>query len=870
MDLDDELQTLREIGERNKVTLSLLRNWCAHAEVVSEGSGGLFQQMTGLPIAMCRVTCKHERAVSSISMHLDENALDFHDRNCVDCDKRVPVAFPNLSHLVGERDRARDQGAQAAAERQRAERDLLEARVTARGQAFAEPTPAQKSLLALLDRLDCVPAEETEREFVSGMRAVGDVVNDSFREAVIAVIRAGGPHRVRAGLLALEATRYDSVSLGTLALEALARDEAVDTAADLAVRHMAHCHREQIRGAAPALLLLARSPVRSGFDRDVVSRPEALVAAYRTEPDIMRAAIEHSLASESKEWRLAGCSAVVTLIREGIDFDVMAITKALVESFRLPDDIYYPGPVYSTIAWVLAELLDRFQEPVATILVAHEEDGDERVRAGVFRAYTEVFRQRDLCTGEVVTERAATGRLRPDAVETRVFERIVAIVSSLAADERLRLAIEFMGRADRWIVDLQVAASFAPVLLGIAAVACERADAAGRGSSVIIDPRPESVRELDLVGTARELSGLAAQLLKLVTQLARKHPDAGRRAEIVRVLLETLRALPRHADLFRAELVRQLGKLYIDRSLRDTLLPEIYSAMTHTSVRVRSAASSAYVDVCSQVSPEVLPSLLHESFLVHLQDPYVAVHRVALRYLHRIALPQAYRRRAFELVAGLVAAYRDEREGRDEFFLADALSQLVRLGPEDSGPAEAVQEYAVEVARSLSVEALYSFLRESARWLRTTPGFGELVSALPFRTSLFDHRSEFVLGELQKLPPQEVSRIADRLIDTGVAAARRNPLAVIPLLKLLDQHGQSEAAHRLAVAAVQAGGSDRSKLPERLRMSIYSKALELESSLQEGRLEEVDSLAGEIRRLEAEIADDELVNRERRSRDVFP
>jgi len=31
-------------------------------------------------------------------------------------------------------------------------------------------------------------------------------------------------------------------------LEALARDEAVDIAADLAVRHMAHCHREQIQG----------------------------------------------------------------------------------------------------------------------------------------------------------------------------------------------------------------------------------------------------------------------------------------------------------------------------------------------------------------------------------------------------------------------------------------------------------------------------------------------------------------------------------------------------------------------------------------------------------------------------------------------
>ncbi len=522
---DDELQKLREIGERNRVTLSLLRNWCEHAEVVSESSGGLFQEMTGLPIAMSRVTCRHERAMGSISMHLDQNALSFHDRNCIDCDRRIPVGFPNLSHLIGERDRGRAQESQAADDRRRAESDLLAERVAARGQVFAKPTPAQISLLALLDRLDRVPSEETERDFVSGMRAVGGIANDSFGKAVIGVIRAGGLHRMRGGLLALEAIGYDSVSIGALALDALARNEAVDIASDLAIRHMAPCHRDQIRKAGPAFLLLARIPTRSMLEGEVVSRPEALAAAYRMEPAVIQEAIECALARNSKKWRQAGCFATMTLIQEEIDFDFIAVSKALVDSFHLPDDVYFPGPAYGAVARVLAELLRRFQEPVEAILIACEEDRDHRVRTGVFRAYTEIFRRRIPRTGEMVTERPM-GELRSAAVESRVFGRIVAIVSVLADDERLMLAIDFMRGADQWITGLEPAAAAAPVLLGIVAVACERSEAARRGSSIIMDPRPEPLRELDLGGRALHLSNLASEVLCLVTKLARKHPTS--------------------------------------------------------------------------------------------------------------------------------------------------------------------------------------------------------------------------------------------------------------------------------------------------------------------------------------------------------
>jgi hypothetical protein len=221
-------------------------------------------------------------------------------------------------------------------------------------------------------------------------------------------------------------------------------------------------------------------------------------------------------------------------------------------------------------------------------------------------------------------------------------------------------------------------------------------------------------------------------------------------------------------------------------------------------------------------------------------------------------------------VHGLVVGYyRAEAEQRDELFLADALLQLLRLEPEELRVADLVRRDAVRIARSLPSETLFYFLHRCGRSLVVAPGFGELVLALPFGTGVLDNQSEFLLELLQALPGEEVIRLADQIVEKGATMARRAPLAALPLMELLDRHGLGDAAHRLAAAAVAAGGTDQARLPQRLRMSIYSKALEVETALEEGRFEAVESLGAEIRGLEAEIAEDDRLNSERRNRHVL-
>ena len=49
--------------------------------------------------------CPHARAGGMSAFKLADTALDFHDRNCVDCKFRKPMGFPNLSELLAERDK---------------------------------------------------------------------------------------------------------------------------------------------------------------------------------------------------------------------------------------------------------------------------------------------------------------------------------------------------------------------------------------------------------------------------------------------------------------------------------------------------------------------------------------------------------------------------------------------------------------------------------------------------------------------------------------------------------------------------------------------------------------------------------------------
>jgi hypothetical protein len=118
MTSDRDLKATAEMGRKNSRTLVLAKNWCAHIRMTRFGGSGLIEQMTGDPIGHLGLECDHAGRDGMSCWDLADAAIDFYDRHCAVCTVRKPVRLPNLSELIGERDR---QVAERAREDQRLE-----------------------------------------------------------------------------------------------------------------------------------------------------------------------------------------------------------------------------------------------------------------------------------------------------------------------------------------------------------------------------------------------------------------------------------------------------------------------------------------------------------------------------------------------------------------------------------------------------------------------------------------------------------------------------------------------------------------------------------------------------------------------------
>lgn len=862
---DEHFERYREIGERNRVVLRLLSNWCAHAQVARESGQGLMEQMTGLPLSMCRVTCRHERAQGSISMHLEENALSFYDRNCVDCAERRPVALPNLSQLVGQRDSAREDAKRRQAEAQKAAGEALQVRQVRRQRAFASQTPAQASLVLLLDRLDTEATADTAEELVAAVVAVPEELSVDFLAAIADVVGLGGTHRSVGGLRALDASSFPRRDLVVLAIEALKRGERAASILDLVACYLDHADRADIHSIAPTLVWASRTS-HFALPEEANGHTAALLRAHTAHPEIVESAIHEALRQESKEWRNAACSAATALLEERRDIDVELLCVSLVASLRLPDSIEDEGPSYEVVARLLGTLLLREPTLVLPHLLRHEGDEHEEVKVGIFRAYCAVLDRRGLSSER--GDRDNEDRWGPESAQSQVLSRILSLATNPPNDVRVQEAVELLEKADDWLGQFADPSDYVPTMLGAAAMACTRVEANLRPSELVVDPRPADVQQLERGADANWLARPADALVELVAWTASEHPAAEARLKSGEFYLETLRALTPMANRLRSSLVRHLGKIYRSRDWRNVVLPEIYTALAHPSIAVRAAASRAYEDVCGVVGPDALPSLLHEAFLLHLQDPYVAVHKGAVAALMHIAVPEQLTEQVIVLLVRIVDAYTaEEAERRDDYFVADALSVVVRLlAPENVKGLG----YVVRVASGLRPEALYSLLQKRIRRLRDVPGIADLVLLLPYRPSIWqDYQSEFLLKELALLPRAEIARAAGRIVEVGVEAGRKRIHSVIPLVRLLDANGEGAAAQSLVARVLAAAGEDRVNLRERLMLSLYRDAMEVETAAAAGSMDRVQELATSIQAIEEQLAEDQLVNQQRRQHDAF-
>jgi hypothetical protein len=293
----------------------------------------------------------------------------------------------------------------------------------------------------------------------------------------------------------------------------------------------------------------------------------------------------------------------------------------------------------------------------------------------------------------------------------------VEVLTQRPTDKRFEEAAFFI--RDDAINHPTLLAEHAETLLGTAALIASDLD---NPHSPLVDPRPEALRSLD-TGTHRihldtALNGIA----QAIGWAAQIHSHT-----VGSYVIQTLERLGDGYDRLKAALVRCLGIMSQSREGLAVALPAFSAAMMDRSQRVRAEAARAYGDLAKNAS-EDLPSLVHESFLVLLHDPYVIVHKAALKALGRARLPPKFQSAAFDCVAGLVATYTANRS--DDEFLSECLERLMALCKQIDALSPQILQAIVATLDGMEPYVAARFIKYCGWRLRTAPGYFDLRKAI--------------------------------------------------------------------------------------------------------------------------------------------
>src|ERR1700735_29823 len=152
--MDDQITRAIGIGEDTAVIIQLYQNFCANLQVERFGGTGMVEIEAGLPIGSRSFKCQHASAGGRAGMDLRMIALDFYDRNCKGCEKRMPVRMPNLSDVVAERDEEIQEQGRQAKQQQEAREAAYRERSDARQRAKLDCDEPTAGLIDAIDRLD--------------------------------------------------------------------------------------------------------------------------------------------------------------------------------------------------------------------------------------------------------------------------------------------------------------------------------------------------------------------------------------------------------------------------------------------------------------------------------------------------------------------------------------------------------------------------------------------------------------------------------------------------------------------------------------------------------------------------------------------
>jgi len=438
---DRDIQRAVAVGERNRSTMELIHNWCAHASVKKMGGVGLIEAQTGLPIGHHAMVCDHAAAGGMATWDLADAALDFHDRNCVDCKLRAPVRLPNLTTLLRERElgHAEEQRRRTALEEQRAR--ALDERQAARHELRAKVDVASTTVIDQLEDLDRDRTDECRNQLVETARLAPEIFSPDIIEHFFSLLEAGETWFSGTGLEILLHLKADPVRLTRCALVALTNFTAAEIASKIVQTYITHVETSLISGALRSLVLLADPPRLHFTDTSRLTLSAPLLALYRSYPAEVRAAIQTHL-DERQFFLVRTAANAIVVIGEDDPNIAVPFSRSLIAKLARAElliDFDQEGrrndeqELFRNLQDALELALKAAPQATDTLVANFMQMASAETQARLLEAYNDLFRgaSRDEEIVETGAHAVALSRLITTVTSTNDYDVLRAVLDIL-------------------------------------------------------------------------------------------------------------------------------------------------------------------------------------------------------------------------------------------------------------------------------------------------------------------------------------------------------------------------------------------------------------------------------------------------------
>jgi hypothetical protein len=799
---DRHIEKSLEIGRKNADLMPKVRRWCKHLDIKMT-SAGILAEVYRLPVGSMRVTCPHGTSLVE-SMHLSGVARSFILENCAGCPHHEEISPDNFGREVFDEKAKAD----AQKEQDREQREELKQRLYQEAQQALDTrdTPRRSINSLVLAFQDSEPNTPEYRDIIDQLIQAAKVAPEHFSDEALRVLVTGDEEthlaaglRVSRPICAFRKRVPDFVLQAATKTVGRPFDMGGDAACGILLEHALINDLSDVLPLLQSIISVANYRLAhflmSPIIRSEPSFPntlELLRLVFAQKPEEARKAFDERLRRDSKETKLNAAKTLQAMLPDLVE-EVLPLTRVLLYSLELEDD-HYEESADHEVCELISHLYAYSPQFVEDKIEAFRPVASDEVKTLLTHVYSLIVRHAS-------TEHRWSKPVFAEELYVRQVPVAIDYLFNAMAD--VRLDVEERAEICDELEDAVKAfpeAAFARLdrVLGRLAMTIREAEQIPKDGADYLEYMANDTRRI-------QFDRLIGHIVKITRTLVRHAPQ-----KAFPVITQTTRDLSSKNDTrLKAELVGTLRDFAKDDNLLPQVIPELYRHLTdYESNLVRSRAINVLSDLLDH-SPGSVPSNMLELLLIYLQDPYVIIHKSAVRALAHtklkrddfgwdalnrvLALERAYaddaNQTAFweDIIQTLYAAFRAWPEvdryiatkllpkysrHSEKYFAEDMLVRLSRLVENYPEVAAEFIEIAVEYVRATSAK-------------RTSNG------------DLYSDRSLIWQG-LFKAPQELLKTFVRILHEAALQKIQHDPLTSYQIIELLSHAGLKSETLALA------------------------------------------------------------------------